>query len=187
MDIKSVRIMPEDAPITPATRCVFVYGTLRRGGSNDITRLAPSPRFLGTAQVAGVLYHLGAYPGLVLGGPQWVQGEVYGIAPALEQMLDEIEEVGGPTPTDEYFKREILVHIHEPVGVRLVGGMDLADASDGRHPVGDPAQPAQQAQAVQPVRAVRAATARTCLVYEINPRHVLAAPVIANGDWLQRV
>ena len=53
-------------PPSPATRYVFVYGTLRRGGSNDITRLVPSPRWVGTAQVAGQMYNLGAYPGLVL-------------------------------------------------------------------------------------------------------------------------
>ena len=60
---------PTVTPTVPpaATRHVFVYGTLRRGGSNDITRLAPAPRFVGSAQLAGQMYDLGAYPGLILG------------------------------------------------------------------------------------------------------------------------
>lgn len=93
-----------------AARHVFVYGTLRRGGINDINRLHPSPRFLGAAQVRGELYHLGAYPGMTLGGDAWVQGEVYAIDPALEPVLDEIEDLGSH-PTDEYVKREIPVTV----------------------------------------------------------------------------
>lgn len=135
-----------DEPVPPRPpRCVFVYGTLRRGGSNDITRLQPAPRFVGRAQVAGVLYHLGAYPGMVLGGGGWVQGEVYAIEPALEAVLDAIEGTEGISagPDDEYIRREVAV----PVG----------------------------GQALQ------------CLVYEINPRRVASAPVIAQGDWFMAV
>lgn len=102
--------MPEPMPAAPAPRHVFVYGTLRRGGINDITRLRPAPRFVGAARVAGVLYHLGAYPGMTLGGSEWVQGEVYAIDPALEPVLDEIEDLGSH-PTDEYIKRETDVAV----------------------------------------------------------------------------
>ncbi|WP_298214509.1 gamma-glutamylcyclotransferase family protein [Acidovorax sp.] len=132
-----------DEPMPPRLpRCVFVYGTLRRGGSNDITRLQPAPRFVGLAQVAGRLYHLGAYPGMVLGGSEWVQGEVYTIEPALEATLDAIEGIGGGSD-DEYMRQEVVVPV-----------------------------------AGQPM---------TCLVYEINPRCVAAAPVIAQGDWFMAV
>ena len=134
--------MPDESVPPRPPRCVFVYGTLRRGGSNDITRLQPAPRFVGPAQVAGVLYHLGAYPGLLLGGDRWVVGEVYAIEPALEAILDAIECVAGQ-PGDEYIRREVVV---------LLEGQSLA-----------------------------------CLVYEINPPYVAAAPVIASGDWLQAV
>ena len=103
-------------PPSPATRYVFVDGTLRRGGSNDITLLAPAPRWVGTAQVAGQMYNLGAYPGLVLHAGQEqgarVQGEVYAIEPALEAVLDEIEEVF-PQATGEYAKREMDVLVDE--------------------------------------------------------------------------
>lgn len=104
--------MTTSTPPSSATRHVFVYGTLRRGGSNDITRLAPAPRWVGTAQVAGQMYNLGAYPGMVLHASQGqgarVQGEVYAIEPALEAVLDEIEEVF-PQATGEYAKREMDV------------------------------------------------------------------------------
>ncbi|KQP18148.1 gamma-glutamylcyclotransferase [Pseudorhodoferax sp. Leaf267] len=91
-----------------AERHVFVYGTLRRGGSNDITRLRPAPRLVGAAVVAGALYDFGAYPGLVLGGEGMVIGEVYAIEEALERVLDVIEGIG-PRPVGKYIRREVAV------------------------------------------------------------------------------
>jgi gamma-glutamylcyclotransferase (GGCT)/AIG2-like uncharacterized protein YtfP len=98
-------IMPQSTP-----RHVFVYGTLRRGQANDITRLSPAPRFVGCARIAATLYDFGRYPGAVLGGTAEVVGEVYAIAPELERMLDEIEEIY-PQQRDEYFKRELEVAV----------------------------------------------------------------------------
>jgi gamma-glutamylcyclotransferase (GGCT)/AIG2-like uncharacterized protein YtfP len=95
-------------PVAP--RYVFVYGTLRRGGSNDITRFEPAPRFVSKAKVEGVMYDLGPYPGVLLGGACWVQGEVYEISAALERQLDIIEEIW-PEPSGEYVKRELLVRL----------------------------------------------------------------------------
>lgn len=103
--------MPEPSLPAGTSRYVFVYGTLRRGGANDITRLQPTARWVGLAQVPGVLFHLGAYPGMALGGSQWVQGEVYAIEPALESVLDAIEGLAGDHPSDEYVKREVDVHV----------------------------------------------------------------------------
>lgn len=99
--------MPE-AP----SRHVFVYGTLRRGGANDINRLRPAPEYVGMGEVQGVLYHLDWYPGLTLGGEEAVTvvGEVYRIAPALEAVLDEIEQIV-PGADSEYFKREIDIQV----------------------------------------------------------------------------
>jgi gamma-glutamylcyclotransferase (GGCT)/AIG2-like uncharacterized protein YtfP len=101
-------MMADEMPPFGAARHVFVYGTLRRGGINDINRLHPAPLFVGATQVRGRLYHLGSYPGMMLGGDEWVQGEVYAIDPALEPILDEIEDLGSH-PTDEYVKRQIQV------------------------------------------------------------------------------
>ena len=98
---------------------VFAYGTLRRGDDNDITRLEPAPRFIGPAVVRGTLHHLGAYPGMVLGGEAVVQGEVYAITPALERQLDEIEALY-PQQTDEYFKRSIRVAVQDALLMCIV-------------------------------------------------------------------
>ena len=102
--------MPE-APST-TQRHVFVYGTLRRGDDNDITRLKPEPVFVGSAVITGTLYDLGAYPGIQLGGEGLVHGEVYAIALELEEQLDEIEELY-PQQRDEYFKRIVPVAVQE--------------------------------------------------------------------------
>ena len=91
---------------------LFVYGTLRRGGRNDINRLRPAPEYVGMGEVQGVLYHLDWYPGLTLGGEEAVTvvGEVYRIAPALEAVLDDIEQIV-PGADSEYFKREIDIQV----------------------------------------------------------------------------
>ncbi len=91
---------------------VFVYGTLRRGEANDINRLRPAPRLLGTARIRGTLYDLGPYPGLLLGGETWVQGEVYAITAELEAQLDRIEEVA-PVPSGEYARRHVDVELDD--------------------------------------------------------------------------
>ncbi|MFI5446553.1 gamma-glutamylcyclotransferase [Polaromonas sp. UC242_47] len=101
-----------DPSTTAPSRFVFVYGTLRRGDVRDITRLSPAPRFVGLASVPGVLYHLGRYPGVILGGAGHVLGEVYAISPALEYQLDIIEGVL-PQANGEYFKREVLVSLRD--------------------------------------------------------------------------
>lgn len=94
----------------PFARYVFVYGTLRKGEERDINRLRPAPRWIGQGSVAGVMHHLGSYPGLVLGGQGIVHGEVYAVEAELERVLDEIEEVW-PQQTGEYAKREVAVRL----------------------------------------------------------------------------
>ena len=94
--------------LTDFKRCVFVYGTLREGQERDINRLKPAPVFLSNGQINGILYDLGSYPGVRLGGVRWVKGEVYHIIPELERQLDEIEEVW-PNQTGEYARCEVLV------------------------------------------------------------------------------
>ncbi len=83
--------MPPSAP--PAL--VFVYGTLKRGGSNH-ARLADQ-RFLGPARTAPgfALYSMGEYPGLVADPADLdgVHGELWAVdAPALAR-LDAFEGV----------------------------------------------------------------------------------------------
>lgn len=121
--------MPDELPSPAPQRHVFVYGTLRRGGSNDITRLSPPARFVGWASVPGRLFHLGAYPGLRLGGGEPVWGETYAIAPALEPCLDAIEGLL-PEPNGEYAKQEVDVCVAGRVLRCLV--YEVAPARVGR-------------------------------------------------------
>jgi gamma-glutamylcyclotransferase (GGCT)/AIG2-like uncharacterized protein YtfP len=74
---------------------------------------------VGNAVIAGTMYHLGAYPGVILAQPGagrdgatagGIMGEVYAIEPALEAKLDEIEMIY-PQQRDEYFKRHIEVTV----------------------------------------------------------------------------
>jgi gamma-glutamylcyclotransferase (GGCT)/AIG2-like uncharacterized protein YtfP len=103
------------------SRHVFVYGTLRRGGRNDINRLRPAPQYVAMGEVQGVLYHLDWYPGLTLGGEEAVTvvGEVYRITPELEAVLDRIEQIV-PGADSEYFKREVDVNVEARVIACLV-------------------------------------------------------------------
>jgi len=93
-------------------RHVFVYGTLRKGGRNDINRLAPAPKYLGVGEVKGNLYHLDWYPGLTLGGEEavTVMGEVYEVTRELEAVLDAIEGIQDGDHS-EYFKRDAHVEV----------------------------------------------------------------------------
>jgi gamma-glutamylcyclotransferase (GGCT)/AIG2-like uncharacterized protein YtfP len=90
---------------------LFVYGTLRRGGSNDIARLVPRATCAGTARVRGRLYAVGWYPHLLLdasGG--WVVGELYDVPADAWPVLDALEEVVTPDrPNGAYFRREAIV------------------------------------------------------------------------------
>ena len=52
----------------PKIRHVFVYGTLRKGDSNDINKLTPAPVYIGNSIIKGNMYQLGGYPGVTLGG-----------------------------------------------------------------------------------------------------------------------
>jgi gamma-glutamylcyclotransferase (GGCT)/AIG2-like uncharacterized protein YtfP len=100
----------------PKAQLFFVYGTLRRGDDNDITRLHPAPTFLGQAHIHGTMYHFGAYPGVILASEEAIQsqtagkivGEVYEVSAQLERVLDQIE-AQYPMAADYYFKRSITI------------------------------------------------------------------------------
>jgi gamma-glutamylcyclotransferase (GGCT)/AIG2-like uncharacterized protein YtfP len=83
---------------------VFVYGTLRRGGSNHF-RMAGAV-FSGPAVVPGRLYQIDWYPGLVIdpaGDP--VQGEVYEVGAAQLAALDEFEGVSAAEVEGSEYRR----------------------------------------------------------------------------------
>jgi gamma-glutamylcyclotransferase (GGCT)/AIG2-like uncharacterized protein YtfP len=139
---ESNRVRPWVDPVAVnagSERHVFVYGTLRRGQRNDITRLTPTPRYVSEASVTGQTVHLGAYPGVILSqakaGQSRIQGEVYAITAALERQLDEIEMIDPQTlddPESEYVKRDLEVLI----GMTRL--MCLVYELNPRHAVGRP-------------------------------------------------
>ncbi|WP_341315174.1 gamma-glutamylcyclotransferase family protein [Paraburkholderia sp. IMGN_8] len=95
---------------------VFVYGTLRAGEVNDISKAAArhdvaAPNLLGTATVRGHLFDFGSYPGLVVdeAGVD-VKGDVYEIDDELVAVLDEIERVY-PGVEGLFLAREVMVKV----------------------------------------------------------------------------
>ncbi|MFV8833648.1 gamma-glutamylcyclotransferase [Aquisalimonas sp.] len=100
---------------------IFVYGTLRRGGSNH--RLLQDARLLGehlTDPVFAML-DIGPYPGVVPGGQTAVRGEVYVVTPARFRELDALEDY-----PRTYTRRPLTtpwgdawIYLYRPRGQRL--------------------------------------------------------------------
>ncbi|MCW1923996.1 gamma-glutamylcyclotransferase [Luteolibacter arcticus] len=71
---------------------VFVYGTLRRGGSNAFRM--DGAEFVASGKVVGKLYAITWYPGLVLErGPETVDGDLFRVGPDQLTALDEFEGI----------------------------------------------------------------------------------------------
>lgn len=138
-----------------SARLVFVYGTLRSGEPRDINLLRPAPRWVGQGSLPGILYDLGAYPGMrLIAGCDVVRGEVYAISAELERQLDEIEDVW-PQQSGEYAKREVVLRLDRPSLPSSVFNFSKDEVQV------------------------------SCLVYEIAPERTRGRPVIASGDWVQ--
>ena len=97
---------------------LFVYGTLREGGSHHAWLLRTHPEGLTGGWVAGRLFHLpmAGYPALVPGptpegpppGPGWVRGDFVGYDDEgdLASALDDLDALEGVE--EGLFSREIL-------------------------------------------------------------------------------
>lgn len=72
---------------------VFVYGTLRKGGSNHF-RMGDS-QFVGVGRISGKMYRIDWYPALVCGGDTSVKGELYLVG---EKELAALDAFEGITP-----------------------------------------------------------------------------------------
>jgi gamma-glutamylaminecyclotransferase len=76
---------------------VFVYGTLKRGGSNH--GLLRGQRLLASARTRGGfrLFDLGGYPGLVEApaGGRAVEGELWAVDARCLERLDRLEDTAG--------------------------------------------------------------------------------------------
>ena len=87
---------------------VFVYGTLRRGGSNHF-RMAEAD-FLGEGKISGRMYQIDWYPALVCGGSRWVKGELYRLSDSTLGELDIFEGIHiDPLEVREYRRVRTMV------------------------------------------------------------------------------
>ena len=87
---------------------VFVYGTLRRGGSNHF-RMAGAD-FLGEGKISGRMYQIEWYPALVCGGSRWVKGELYRLSDSTLGELDIFEGIHiDPLEVREYRRVRTMV------------------------------------------------------------------------------
>lgn len=90
---------------------VFVYGTLRRGGSNAFRM--DGAEFVGRGEVTGRLVAVSWYPGLVPGAlGEWVTGDVFEVSPEHLRKLDEYEGLAaGEVEGSEYRRVRVKVYI----------------------------------------------------------------------------
>jgi gamma-glutamylcyclotransferase (GGCT)/AIG2-like uncharacterized protein YtfP len=97
---------------------VFVYGTLRRGGSRSIEDHFPPADFVASGCITGRIFDLGSYPGLELDGHCPVIGEVYQVDDHVLATLDAYE---GFDPSDpersEYHRRFVTVRLDDGISV----------------------------------------------------------------------
>lgn len=95
--------------MNPSPQLVFVYGTLRRGGSNHF-RMAGA-EFIAAGTITGRMYRIDWYPGLVLddAGDE-IHGEVYSVTPEQLSTLDIFEGLSaGEIEGSEYRRVQTTV------------------------------------------------------------------------------
>jgi gamma-glutamylcyclotransferase (GGCT)/AIG2-like uncharacterized protein YtfP len=91
---------------------VFVYGTLRRGGSNHF-RMSGAD-FVAEGLATGKIYRIDWYPGLVLGPEGKVKGEIFSVDAAQLLELDAFEGLSaGEVEGSEYRRVKAAIHTGE--------------------------------------------------------------------------
>lgn len=112
---------------------VFVYGTLKRGGSNH--RFLSGQRYLGDTRTAPGyrLYSLGDYPGMVRSGDptHTVTGEIWSVDDACLDQLDALEGV------DEGLYARELIALTAPFDTKPVATYLYLRGLSDRPPLGD--------------------------------------------------
>lgn len=89
---------------TDGRELVFVYGTLRRGGSNHFRM--EKAEFISEARARGFLYRIDWYPGLVLDERgNDIAGEVYAVDPDLLSVLDVFEGISAQEVEGSEYRR----------------------------------------------------------------------------------
>lgn len=113
-------------------KLVFVYGTLKRGGSNH--HYLAAQKFVGEARTKPGfrLYELNGYPGMiaVAADREGVTGEVWSVDASALQQLDALEGV------DEGLYRRESVPLLAPFADRTVDAYLYARSVEGRRAIG---------------------------------------------------
>ncbi|MDD5199749.1 MAG: gamma-glutamylcyclotransferase [Terrimicrobiaceae bacterium] len=99
-----------------ASQRIFLYGTLRRGGSRDALAHYDGAEFVAPARVRGVLHDFVDYPGLLLDpAADWVRGELFDVTPGALAGLDEWEGIDPREPATCGYRR-VRVQAHRDDG-----------------------------------------------------------------------
>ncbi len=89
---------------------VFVYGTLRKGGSNHF-RMA-SADFVGEGKISGRMVKIDWYPALLCGGGTCVKGELYLVDAETLKALDDFEGITpDATKPRDYRRVKVTVNL----------------------------------------------------------------------------
>ncbi len=92
------------------SQLLFVYGTLLRRSPHPMARfLNERATYLGAAKIAGRLYNLGRFPGLVQGEPgDWVFGDLYDLGDEAARTLADLDRYENEESTPEaLFERQL--------------------------------------------------------------------------------
>ncbi len=89
-------------------QAVFVYGTLRKGGSNHF-RMAGA-EFAGSGKISGKMVRIDWYPALVPGADSFVRGELYLVSDETLGALDRFEGIT-PDATEPREYRRVKVPV----------------------------------------------------------------------------
>ena len=114
---------------------VFVYGTLRKGGSNHF-RMANS-EFVGSGRIAGRMHRIDWYPALVCCGESTVKGELYRVSAEHLHALDIFEGITPDSDAPRDYRRvKTRVSLDNGEGAdawvwEWIGGLDGAEPLDG--------------------------------------------------------
>jgi gamma-glutamylcyclotransferase (GGCT)/AIG2-like uncharacterized protein YtfP len=115
---------------------IFAYGTLKvNTGPDSFARQFDAVRLASTpGTVMGVLYNLGYFPALILGGPELVHGEVhrYSNFAQVITLMDQIEGYFGYNHPNNLYRRtktEVLAGNNEIITTAIV--YEFAQSVDG--------------------------------------------------------
>ncbi len=107
---------------------VFVYGTLRRGECRDLRENFGGGRFCGRGRVTGVLYDLGDYPGLRIGGGGGrVVGEIFEVSRETLVLLDRLEGYDPANVAESEYTRVLVPVVWDDEGIEGCSTYEIAE------------------------------------------------------------